>query len=256
MSIDWITVVAQIANFLLLVWLLKRFLYRPILNGIDAREAEISKRMHSADEARRAADAAAAEYRSQQEKLAAMQEHVVDQALQESASERERLLASAHAKVAEELADWHKQKERESQKFATALRRAGAETLLALTRKALHELADQTLEEAIVRHLVAQLQPIAIELDQAAGDSTEAVASTRDPLPTPARVQLRGEVERLLPATELAFTTDPEQSPGLILRIGGARVSWTIDSYTDELNALLYESMAVGASTRMRSDVS
>ena len=36
MSIDWITVAAQIVNFLVLVWLLKRFLYRPILNGIDA----------------------------------------------------------------------------------------------------------------------------------------------------------------------------------------------------------------------------
>ena len=36
MSIDWITVAAQLINFLVLVWLLKRFLYRPILNGIDA----------------------------------------------------------------------------------------------------------------------------------------------------------------------------------------------------------------------------
>ena len=43
MTIDWITVAAQIANFLVLVWLLRRFLYRPILDGIDAREAEIAK---------------------------------------------------------------------------------------------------------------------------------------------------------------------------------------------------------------------
>ena len=48
MSIDWITVAAQIANFLVLVWLLKRFLYRPILDGIDAREGEISHRMQEA----------------------------------------------------------------------------------------------------------------------------------------------------------------------------------------------------------------
>ena len=49
MSIDWVTVLAQIANFLVLLWLLKRFLYRPILDGIDAREAQISKRMAAAD---------------------------------------------------------------------------------------------------------------------------------------------------------------------------------------------------------------
>lgn len=256
MSIDWITVVAQIANFLVLVWLLKRFLYRPILAGIDAREAEIARRMCSADEARRKADVAAAEYNSQQEKLVAMQEKMVEQALQESVSERERLLADAHSKVEEEISAWHKQQARESQQFATALRRAGAETLLALTRKALYDLADQTLEEAIVGHLVMELQSVATDLDKAAGDSTDAIAITREPLSTLAREKLRKEVDRYLPGTVLTFETDSQQAPGVILRIGGARVSWTIDSYIDELNALLYERMAVRASTRLRSDVS
>jgi F-type H+-transporting ATPase subunit b len=42
MLIDWFTVVAQVLNFLILVWLLKRFLYRPILNAIDVREKRIA----------------------------------------------------------------------------------------------------------------------------------------------------------------------------------------------------------------------
>ena len=62
MSIDWITVAAQIANFLVLVWLLKRFLYRPILDGIDAREAEITERMTAATRAKDEAVAAEAAY--------------------------------------------------------------------------------------------------------------------------------------------------------------------------------------------------
>jgi F-type H+-transporting ATPase subunit b len=40
MLIDWFTVGAQVLNFLILVWLLKRFLYKPILDAIDARESE------------------------------------------------------------------------------------------------------------------------------------------------------------------------------------------------------------------------
>jgi F-type H+-transporting ATPase subunit b len=39
MLIDWFTVGAQVLNFLILVWLLKRFLYGPILDAIDARLA-------------------------------------------------------------------------------------------------------------------------------------------------------------------------------------------------------------------------
>ncbi len=58
MSIDWVTVLAQLANFLLLVALLRRFLYRPILDGIARREAEIARRMAAADIARDEARAA------------------------------------------------------------------------------------------------------------------------------------------------------------------------------------------------------
>ncbi len=49
MLIDWFTVIAQVANFLILVWLLKRFLYHPILNAIDAREKRIAKQLSDAD---------------------------------------------------------------------------------------------------------------------------------------------------------------------------------------------------------------
>ena len=42
MLIDWFTVSAQAVNFLILVWLMKRYLYQPILVAIDAREKRIA----------------------------------------------------------------------------------------------------------------------------------------------------------------------------------------------------------------------
>jgi F-type H+-transporting ATPase subunit b len=49
MFIDWFTVGAQVLNFVILVWLLKRFLYRPILNAVDARETRIAGELADAD---------------------------------------------------------------------------------------------------------------------------------------------------------------------------------------------------------------
>ena len=49
MLIDWFTVGAQALNFLILVWLLKRFLYKPILHAIDEREKRIAKELADAD---------------------------------------------------------------------------------------------------------------------------------------------------------------------------------------------------------------
>ncbi len=48
MLIDWFTVGAQALNFVVLVWLLKRFLYQPVLDAIDAREARIAKQIGDA----------------------------------------------------------------------------------------------------------------------------------------------------------------------------------------------------------------
>ena len=52
MLIDWFTVGAQALDFIILVWLLKRFLYRPILNAVDAREQRIAAELADADEKR------------------------------------------------------------------------------------------------------------------------------------------------------------------------------------------------------------
>lgn len=255
MSIDWITVSAQLANFLVLVWLLKHFLYRPILDGIDAREAEISSRMSEAGEAKEKAHAAEADFGKKQEKLRSEQETLVDQALKASQSQRDTLLADAHAKLEQEQKDWSIHLEQERQTLTTALRKAAAKTLLELTRKALLDLADETLEGAMVRHVGAQLQLIAEQLSHAAAGSTEAEAITQSEMPATAREQLLVEVERLLPGTAVRFTTDPEQAPGLILRVGGAQVAWTLDSYTDELDLLLQDRMAAGTSDRLQSNV-
>ena len=48
MQIDWFTLVAQIVNFLILIWLLKKFLFRPVQNVMKKRENEITSRLEEA----------------------------------------------------------------------------------------------------------------------------------------------------------------------------------------------------------------
>lgn len=253
MSIDWITVAAQIANFLVLVWLLKRFLYRPILNGIDAREAEIAKRMSEAGEAQNVAAAAEQEYRAQKEQLLEDKRSMLEQALMSTEKQRKELLEEGRQKLSEEQQVWRNYMEQERHRFTGLLQRAGEETLLELCRKALHELADDTLEQAIVRKISAELKTISRGLIEAASDHQEAVATTRDTLPGPAREYLKNELKKTLPNTALRFSIDPQQAPGLTLRIGGAQLAWTIDSYTEEIDTLLKQRLALNAPGRMQS---
>ena len=48
MSVNWFTVAAQVVNFLILVWLLHRFLYGPIIAAMDRRERRIAERLQDA----------------------------------------------------------------------------------------------------------------------------------------------------------------------------------------------------------------
>jgi len=254
MSIDWITVLAQLANFLVLVWLLKRFLYRPILDGIDAREAKITKSMAAAGEAQQKAQAAQADFQQQKKQLMSDQDAMIQKALRDTEGQRDSLLAEARTRLEQEQQDWRKHLERERERFAARLQRAGQETLLELTRKALRDLADETLEQAIVHHVSKRLEPLVDELKKAAAGSTQAIATTREPLPEAAQSQLETDLNKLLPAMALSFETDADQAPGLILRIGGAHVAWTVDSYTNEFDALLNQRLTAGASGRAQAE--
>ena len=49
MSVDTLTMIAQIVNLIVLVWLLKRFLYKPILSTIDARQDFIRQKISDAE---------------------------------------------------------------------------------------------------------------------------------------------------------------------------------------------------------------
>lgn len=250
MSIDWITVAAQLANFLVLVWLLKRFLYRPILDGIDAREAEIAERMQIAARTEEDAKATEANYRAQ---LAALQSEQasVSEALQRQAEqEKDALMAAAHDRIERERAAWLTHLDEEARSFSAKMQRAGGHALLELTRKALTDLADETLEARIAAGLIRQIGRMDGDLQHASGHPKDAVVTSHDTLPKSTQDDLCTELRSRFDGIDVRFDTDPAQSPGLSLRIGGAQLAWTVDTYIDGLNDLMSDQLALGSETR------
>lgn len=253
MSVDWVTVVAQIGNFLVLVWLLKRFLYKPILNGIDAREAEIATRMGEAEIARKQAAAAEAEYLEQKQKLLSDNSVSAERVRERAEQEKTALLADTRKNLEREKQEWRAHLEAERDRFIRELHLASAETLYQLVRRALRDLADEELEERIALNVIGKLKPLSGELISAADRAEQAVATTHTPLPENTREKMKAALDHLAPGLSLDFATDARQAPGLILRIGSVQVAWTIDSYTDELIGLLTERLAAGGSGRVNN---
>ena len=80
MQIDLITVIAQLVNFVVLIWLLKRFLYGPITEAMQRREARIAERMQDAEDARQQAKNQSEALREQHDHLKKRQDKLMEEA--------------------------------------------------------------------------------------------------------------------------------------------------------------------------------
>lgn len=247
MSIDWITVAAQIANFLVLVWLLKRFLYQPILDGIDAREVQIADRMKEAGEAKAAANAAQTDYQKKLRTLELDRAALSESIRKQAEEQRDAMVDQARKTIAQDAALREAQQTEDARKYTISLQQAGGAALLSLCRKALDDLADETLETRMAGRLLAHITPMLPELKQAAGEAMNAVVLSRDPLPTDAKKLVSSQLGSAFDGINITFDTDPAQSPGLVLRIGGAQVGWTVDTYIEGLQQAMNAQLDKGA---------
>ena len=95
MLIDWFTVGAQALNFFILVWLMKRFLYKPILHAIDAREKRIATELANADAKKAEAQKERDEFQHKNDEFDQQRAALLSKAKDEAKTELQRLLDEA-----------------------------------------------------------------------------------------------------------------------------------------------------------------
>lgn len=237
MLIDWFTVVAQVVNFLILVWLLKRFLYRPILNAIDEREKKIAKELADADAKQREAQKQRDEFQRKNDEFEQQRTVLMNKAIEESQTERQRLLAEARNK-----ADSLSEKRRETlindaHVLNQALAQRTRQEVFAITRKALADLADETLEERMaavfIRRLRALDEPTKNSFGVTLKKSAEpALVRSAFELPELQRSLIQNALnETFRENIPVRFESTTDMVSGIELISNGQKVAWSIADY-------------------------
>src|SRR5271154_4080925 len=132
MLIDWFTIAAQALNFLILVWLMKRFLYKPILNAIDKREKLIAKELADADAKKAEAQKERDEFQHKNEEFDQQRAALLTKATGEANAERQRLLDEAR-KAADAVSSKRQEALRsEEQNLHQAIRRRTLQEVFAI----------------------------------------------------------------------------------------------------------------------------
>jgi F-type H+-transporting ATPase subunit b len=237
MLIDWFTVCAQAVNFLILVWLLKRFLYKPILDAINAREKLIAAELTDAAAKKAEAQKDRDEFQHKNEEFDQQRAALLTQATTAANAERQRLLVEAR-KAADEAGGSRQETLRsETQHLYQTITRQAGQEVFAIARRTLADLADLSLEERISDVFMRRLHEMNDSDKHALGETLTtapdpAILRSTFDLPAAQRAAIQNALNVTFSAeVRVQFQTSPDFIGGIELTTNGQKVAWSIASY-------------------------
>ncbi len=240
MKIDWFTFAAQIFNFLFLVWLLKKLLYKPVLNAMDRREQRIASRIQKAEEEKRKAGEERQHYLTLQDEVRTAAKKEMQKAKEEAESYRKKLTEEARRMVAENRENWLAAVEHEKQAFLDETSRVIADQFKKLVHNALKELADESLDARVVEVFLRRLhslpqQDIEDMKRHVSVEKGPIIVSSAFALGDQHRLRIADGVRTLL-ETDIAceFEIDSALVSGISLEAAGKKIRWDVAYYLED----------------------
>jgi len=239
--IDWFTVGAQALNFVILVWLMKRFLYKPILHAIDAREKRIATELADAEAKRAEAQKERAEFQHKNEEFDRTRAALLTQMTNEANAERQRFLDEARKAAGALSAKLQETLRNDAHQLNQVIARRTQQEVFDVARKALADLATTSLEERLGEVFTRRLR----EMDgKAKAGLAEALKTASAPalvrsafdLPAEQRAVIQNALNETFSAeVHVRFETAPELVSGIELTTNGQKVAWSIADYLASL---------------------
>ena len=241
MPINWFTVIAQAINFLILVWLLKRFLYKPILHAIDERAKGIATQLAEAEAKKAEAQKERDDFQHKNEAFDQERAALLKKAADEATAERQRLLDEARKDADLLRAKRQDALRTEQRNLSQEIFHWTQKQVFAITRKTLTDLAGTSLEERMGDVFVQRVRALtgAAKEQLAAAfktsNHTVSVHSAFDLAPAQRNAIESAVKDTFAPDAHVQFETAPELISGIELSTNGQKVAWSISDYLSTL---------------------
>ena len=241
MLINWFTVAAQIVNFLILVALLKHFLYGPIVAAMTAREGRIAAQLTEAQQKRQAAEQEEASLRQKIREIEEQRQEMLTEAGRQAEAHKQELFSQARQEVEQIRQKWSASLRREKETFLQNLKQRLAQEVVAISRRALQEMGNLELEQRLTEVFLDRLRQLAPEEQTAIKESIqetggELLITTAFELPEETRQKIATQVqEHFGQDLALRFATSGELLAGIELLTSSRKLAWSLGSFLDSL---------------------
>lgn len=250
MLLDWFTVAAQIINFLILVALLKHFLYGRIIKAMDQREARIASRLEEAERKKREAEFEAEAFNRKNQDFDSQREEMFSQAKEEADAFRKQLVLKAREEIDTIQARWQETVQKKKVAFLKELSQRATREVFAVTRKALRDLADRDLEQQMVEVLIRKIRDLDEEERQRIGASINSSGkvqiSSAFEIPEDARERIFLAIkDKMNGGDHVIYQVTRDIISGIELRTVGHKIAWSLDNYLTSLELNVLEAMEI-----------
>jgi F-type H+-transporting ATPase subunit b len=239
--IDWFTVGAQIVNFLVLMVLLKIFLYDRVIQAMDDREQNIASRLQKAEQERQTAKNRQKKLEEKEKQLDQKRDKLLTEAREAARSKREELEQKARSEVDALRDRWTEALEQEKDNFARDLQRTAMQQALAVSRRVIRDMAGEDFQVRLVDTFTERIRAMDAEekgklvegLDE---KDTAAVVLSGSEVSSSQRKKITRLVhEEIHRELDVDYRTDSNLLGGIELRIHGRKIAWNPQEYLDEL---------------------
>lgn len=157
-GLNWILIVAQIVNFLVILYILKRFLYKPLFTVLEKRQQLAKEAVEKADESSKALEKAQAEEKEIIKKAQTTATQIITDAKEQSADMLKKAEEKAKKQTDKMIADAKTQIEQETQQAQAQLNKYVAKLSVDLLKKSLANVFTEKEQAEIIERAVKEMQ--------------------------------------------------------------------------------------------------
>jgi len=248
MNISWFTVIAQILNFLVLAWLLRRYLYKPILEAIDAREKRIAIHIDEAEKKDANATKKSVELKKKNENFDKERDALMSKVKEEAKTEGQRLLQEARKQSLDLREKLDASLKEEQTQLSNEIARRTKVEVFSIARKTLKDLANTSLEDQIVNVFVNKLKKLSEEEKYAlinafkASQKAEIVVKSMFELDATQQKLITDSFKQALNiSNSFKFEQNTDLLGGIELNSNGYKVAWSISDYLSSVEKTIDE---------------
>ncbi|MGE5260502.1 MAG: hypothetical protein ACM3MH_06445 [Actinomycetota bacterium] len=238
MTIDWWTLFLQTVNFLLLVWLLQHFLYKPVRAVIEKRRALAEQALLKAEATEKEAATAKAAFEAKSAELDKTREAAIEAAQQSAEADAKAIVAQARKQANDILAAANAAAASSHDAALASLKQDIIDTAVKIAETILRKTASRDLNNVFLSHVLDEVGALGQE-DRAridadlAGKGSAVEVATAMPLTKDERdIWTKTLRERLHLKAAPKFTTAPDLLGGAELRFPHATVRF---AWSDQL---------------------